>query len=394
MQQQHITNRLPGLDFLRAFAIVSVYLFHYGATELTGPAGWIQGFGWTGVDLFFVLSGFLIANQLFAPVAAGKSISIKEFYIKRFFRIMPVFWVVLALYFSWPAFREREALSPLWKFLTFTQNIGLHPSLHGTFSHAWSLCVEEQFYLFFPLILLGCVHFRLGKRSFYVILFFFLVCCTIRLYVWFSHVVPAMQEEENYSSVWVTWLYYPTYTRLDGLLTGISIAGLVQFAPHWWQRISRYGYWLQLAGLGILIGCYHLCMDRISFNANIIGFPLIAIGYGLLLMGAISPDNLMGKLSIAPVRLLAVLSYSIYLIHKATNHLVQDYLTEQCGFDIESKWVLLICFLVAVSGALVLYYTVERPFMHLRNRLLHKWQGLRVIKYHICVLLPFHYPAV
>jgi peptidoglycan/LPS O-acetylase OafA/YrhL len=73
--------------------------------------------------------------------------------------------VVLAIYFLIPAAKEREALAPLWKYLTFTQNIGLDVSTKGAFSHAWSLCIEEQFYLFLPLILIGLVNLRVIKKD-------------------------------------------------------------------------------------------------------------------------------------------------------------------------------------------------------------------------------------
>lgn len=124
-----ITNadkKLYGLDHLRAFAIIFVFLFHYG--RLFPHPEWtntISKFGWSGVDLFFVLSGYLIASQLFQKITQYKEISLKEFFIKRFFRIIPAYLVVVAVYFCFPLVRERESLTPLWKYLTFTQNIGL-----------------------------------------------------------------------------------------------------------------------------------------------------------------------------------------------------------------------------------------------------------------------------
>lgn len=153
---KNINQKLYGLDHLRAFAILYVFLFHYFILS-EGQPQWlpdIAKFGWTGVDLFFVLSGFLISSQLFFQIKQGQNISLKQFFLKRFFRIIPVFLVSLGLYFGFPFFREKESLPPLWKFLTFTQNLGLNLKDFGTFSHAWSLCVEEHFYLILPLILI------------------------------------------------------------------------------------------------------------------------------------------------------------------------------------------------------------------------------------------------
>ena len=125
---------------------------HYMAFVSREPTfGWGSVIGWTGVDLFFVLSGYLISNQIFSGLARGEALVPRHFYARRALRTLPVFWLVLALYFLFPIFMGGKPPPPLWRFLTFTQNIGL-PS--GTaFSHAWSLCIEEQFYLILPLVI-------------------------------------------------------------------------------------------------------------------------------------------------------------------------------------------------------------------------------------------------
>ncbi|MGN7785316.1 acyltransferase family protein [Niabella sp. 22666] len=91
--QQNHQERLHGLDHLRALAIILVFLFHYFILSGGQPA-WLPDtaqFGWTGVDLFFVLSGFLISSQLFAQIKKGQPISFKDFLTRRFFRIMPAY---------------------------------------------------------------------------------------------------------------------------------------------------------------------------------------------------------------------------------------------------------------------------------------------------------------
>src|SRR6201995_995474 len=105
-------HKLLGLDYLRAIAITYVLLFHY---QFFGHPDWVKsiaGFGWSGVDLFFVLSGFLISGQLFATIAKGGRISLSEFFIKRFFRIIPPFLLVFIIYFAFPAAREWGHPSP------------------------------------------------------------------------------------------------------------------------------------------------------------------------------------------------------------------------------------------------------------------------------------------
>lgn len=97
---KHIQQKFYGLDSLRTLAISFVFFFHYFILSGRQPA-WLPDaakFGWTGVDLFFVLSGFLISSQLFAQIKQGKYISFKQFFLKRFFRIVPAFLVTVGLY--------------------------------------------------------------------------------------------------------------------------------------------------------------------------------------------------------------------------------------------------------------------------------------------------------
>src|SRR4051812_27814115 len=144
--------RLAGLDHLRAFAIFYVFLSHYPIFAKQPLITALGEHGWSGVDLFFVLSGYLIGSQIFARQAAGRPMGAGEFYGKRLLRTLPPYFVVLAVYFCWPPFIERTRLPPLWKFVTFTQNLDMVLWTQMAFSHAWSLCVEEQFYLVFPLL--------------------------------------------------------------------------------------------------------------------------------------------------------------------------------------------------------------------------------------------------
>src|SRR5213594_4800732 len=145
-------ERQPGLDLLRALAIMVVVIYHAALFGFKLP-GRIDRFGWIGVDLFFVLSGYLIGGQLLAPLAREKSIKLGRFFARRVLRIMPAYFVILAVYFLLPSWREYPDMAqPVWKFLFSVQNIALHG---GTaFSHAWSLAVEDQFYLALPLILI------------------------------------------------------------------------------------------------------------------------------------------------------------------------------------------------------------------------------------------------
>ena len=365
--------KLYGLDHLRAFAISFVLIFHY---QFFGHPQWVETigkFGWTGVDLFFVLSGFLISTELFKELSKTRTISLKNFFIKRSFRILPAYLLVVGIYFLIPAYREREALPPLWRFLTFTQNFGLDLRQTGTFSHAWSLCVEEQFYLLLPLALLFIFRSRISKRGAYILSGFVVLGFAIRLLSWYNFVLP-LADANDFVIQWYKYIYYPIYNRLDGLLTGIAIAALFHFKPVLAARIAKYGNWFLPVGLLTLAGAYILCIDAHSFYATILGFPLIALGYGLVVICAVSPGSVVHRYSSFITTKLAGLSYGIYLIHKGIIHLVQKY-AGGMGVPVDSGRMFLICLLFVLLGALLLQYVVEKPFLKLRKRILKQSQS-------------------
>jgi peptidoglycan/LPS O-acetylase OafA/YrhL len=365
------TARLPGLDHLRALAISLVFLFHY---RIFPHPEWLMEFGrfgWTGVDLFFVLSGYLISAQLLAEIARHGTLSMKTYFIKRTFRILPAYLVVVAVYFLVPAFREREALPPLWKFLTFTQNFGLNLRNYGTFSHAWSLCVEEQFYLLLPLVLLGLLRFGLGKWAAGLLPTLVGLGFVTRLLSWYWGVVPALNTDHSWLE-WYQYIYYPTYNRLDGLLVGIAIAVLFHFRPQAAARLARHGKGVLALGVAVLAGAYWLCFDAQSFEASIFGFPLVALGYGLLVAGAISPTSVLHRTASRVSAKLAALSFAIYLTHKGVIHLTQAFFSAH-GLTPDGNAMLLLCAATVLVGALLVNTAIERPMLRLRSRLL-KWQ--------------------
>lgn len=360
-------EKLYGLDHLRTLAIAFVFLFHYFILS-GGKPDWlpdVAGFGWTGVDLFFVLSGFLISSQLFAQMKQGQRISFRTFFLKRFFRIIPAFLVTVALYFCVPFFREKESLPPLWKFLTFTQNLGLNLKDYGTFSHAWSLCVEEHFYLLLPLVLILLQATKLTKRSWWILIVLFLAGFAIRIYC-FNTLYLAKIDDENSWMYWYREIYYPTYNRLDGLLVGVSIAAVYRFLPEAWRKISNYGNLLLLLSLAALASAYVLCEDPQTFNASVFGFPLVALGYGLMVAGAISPGSVLYQWKSKATGFIAGLSYAVYLTHKGVIHMTHRVLE---GFKIDDNLILVISIVTCLLGAYALHLAVEKPFMKLRDRI-------------------------
>jgi peptidoglycan/LPS O-acetylase OafA/YrhL len=370
-------QKLYGLDHLRALAIILVFFFHYFILS-NGEPSWlpdVASFGWIGVDLFFVLSGFLISSQLFEQVKTGTRISFGNFFLKRFFRIIPAFWFTLILYFCIPFFREKEALSPLWKFLTFTQNLGLDLKDYGTFSHAWSLCVEEHFYLFLPLTLILLQTLKGFRKAYWLLIVLVLLGFAVRIYS-YDHLFVPRQQDENPWVYWYKYVYYPTWNRLDGLLAGVAIAGMYHFYPKLWSTVSRYGNYLILSGLLLLTGAYFLSENQQSYAASVFVFPLVALGFGCIVAGAVSPSGFLYKWQSKTTTFIATISYAVYLTHKGVIHMTHQLLAD---FEINNNIMLLICIVTCTIAAVLLNLVIEKPFLKLRNKILKKEKNTTVL---------------
>src|SRR5437660_5150636 len=224
-------ERQPGLDLLRALAIIVVVIYHAALFGFKLP-GRVDRFGWIGVDLFFVLSGYLIGGQLLAPLARGQRINLGRFFARRALRIMPAYFVILAIYIFLPSWREYPEMYPWWKFLLSVQNIGLHG---GTaFSHAWSLAVEDQFYLALPFILLFVN--RWPRAAIIIPCAIFLGGILLRTFLAYQN--PAAVSGVSFRG-FQAWIYYPTWTRLDPLVFGVALAAIEKFRPEWWKRLMN-----------------------------------------------------------------------------------------------------------------------------------------------------------
>ncbi len=363
-----LQHKLASLDHLRAFAIFFVFYYHY---RIFPHPEWLDTparFGWTGVDLFFVLSGYLIAGQLFREVADTGTVKLKPFYIKRFFRIIPPYLLVLALYVLLPVFREKEMLPPLWKFLTFTQNFGLNLKTHGTFSHAWSLCVEEQFYIVFPCLLALLLYVKAGRRAFWLIPLLFAGGFYCRWWIYTQQVAP-LSDSPNFWVVWYRAIYYPLYNRLDGLLAGVSIAALFQFRPLVKEWANRYANLLFLAGLALLAAAWFITEDSLSPVATVYGFPLVSVGYGLIVAAAVCPRCWLYRINSRVTTLIATLSYAIYLSHKGVIHVTQE-LAGTLGLAKNSGWMMLLCTITCILAAWLIRILIEKPALKMRDRVL------------------------
>ncbi|OON64507.1 hypothetical protein B0920_14625 [Massilia sp. KIM] len=364
-----IHQRLPGLDLLRALAIVWVMAYHLSSSVAGLPA--LAESGWMGVDLFFVLSGFLIGGQVCAALQDPGGPRWRRYLLRRALRVLPAYLAVLALYLCFPAWRESPGLAPAWQFLSFTANIFPDYLHYRAFSHAWSLCVEEHFYLLLPLAA-GLLARRPSLRK--TALFALAVLLggiLLRAWAWQTEVAPYAAVSAGPGAFllrYVEHIYNPTWARLDGLLAGAVLGALRVFRPRCWAWMTARG-WPFLAGGLALVALAARLYDGVQVGAAgaVLGFPLLALGFAGVLVGMASPRTLPGRVALPGARTVATLAFSLYLTHKAVFHLVDgqlgDWLAQSAPLAVAAHAA------AALAVAALLHFAVERPGLGLRERL-------------------------
>jgi peptidoglycan/LPS O-acetylase OafA/YrhL len=327
-------SRLPELDGLRGIAIALVLIYHYfyfAPAPDHHPAEWfkrafdsldqVAALGWSGVDLFFVLSGFLIGGILLD--ARGSPNYFKTFYARRVFRILPIYYAWIGAYIVVMAvaghFLEAriarasgwEAGSAIAAQFFFLQNLYPHTYLaigEAWFLPTWSLAVEEQFYLIAPAV----VRFVTRSRLYLFLGFVILSAPLLRIYV--RHDLPPLPNELS-----LAYMLMPC--RADALAIGVLAALLWRNCnfQKWVSgnvRVLPIGVGVFFAGVAILT---KWAPDHDSLAEQSGGYTWIAIFYALILLLVLSNPSgwVAGFTRMAWLRELGKVSYCVYLIHQA-----------------------------------------------------------------------------
>jgi peptidoglycan/LPS O-acetylase OafA/YrhL len=349
----HLTYR-PGLDGLRALAVIGVFLYHAKPHGDGDP--WVRG-GFLGVDLFFVLSGFLITSILLVEWEHHHRIKLLRFWARRARRLFPALVVVVFATLLLSAIFARadlgptrtDTLSSLLYFNNWHQILANHsyfvrtgnPSL---LQHVWSLAVEEQFYVIWPLVLVPGLIFLGRKRLPYAIIGGILGSAAL---MWLLY-KPAPADPSR--------VYYGTDTRAFLLLMGILVA-------LWWPSIKRIPREL-LEVLGVLALATTIyvffTMPDPSFNATYFrgGDLLSAFCFAVLIAAVAHPASRLDRaLGIVPLRWLGERSYGIYLWHLPIIYLTRP--------DVDLSWSGPLAVIgqatIIVAAAALSFRFVEQP---------------------------------
>ncbi len=324
--------RIPALDGLRAIAIAAVIGFHL-------HPDWLPG-GWVGVDMFFVLSGYLITRLLNRELQSDGQLDFVAFALRRGLRLIPALFAMLAVYglYAWLCTRhpeqQVEAITIAAGFATNWAR-AFSSAAEGPLGHTWSLATEEQFYLLWPMALVAFGARRFGAVA---MLLVGVVCWRATL------AIGGASFERTYNG-------FDTHT--DGLLIGALLA-LAPPGPVLRQWLLRWAA-LPLAFLTAVLAT----MSYKSVAVQAVGMVACAAAAAWLLVAALEPGRLSRALSIAPLRHIGRISYSLYLWHLpilllGPRHVPHGWL----GTVI----LLAVCYVTAAAS----YYLIELPFIALR----------------------------
>lgn len=338
-------RKLPGLDGFRMIAVVAVVLAHSGVGTLFFSAR-------HGVAGFFVLSGFLITWLLLKEHEKTGTVSFRNFYMRRSLRIFPAYYAFLLVSISWDLFRGNEDIKDvivpgLFYFMNYHNALEGHSS--SSIAHVWSLAIEEQFYLLWPMLFV----FLMGRGRQYAMAF--LIIASLVVLVWRSYAYSYLEYGASYA-------YNAFDTRFDNLAIGCLLAFLVEKRGvlKVLDGVSSQ-FWMPFIPLGLLFWSKEYGSSDYAYGP---AFTIDALLLAILLVQLIrlSAGRFWGWLNHPVSIYLGVISYPIYLWHVWG-------LQAGDKLDFLPQWLQLISGVI-ISGLLAAasYHFLEKRFLRLKHR--------------------------
>lgn len=360
-----LTQRLPALDGIRGLAIVLILALHFFDVAVPFASKAVSVFktwGWVGVELFFVLSGFLITTIL--VTSKGRPRYFRNFYARRALRILPVYYATLALMLLiLPAFFRNfeQALGhpvygPAWIYWTHTSNFyfAAHAFADGPLGHTWSLAVEEQFYFVWPVLA-----WLLTQRS------------LRRLCVLVLIAEPLLRAALLLMGMQPISVYYLTFTRLDGLLLGAFVALAMNDPALRSVLVHNAG---RVIAAVLLLLAFAIAMKKLSGFAALVTlesakYTLVSLASGAVLVLALSaPARSLLRLMLesSALTFFGRYSYGLYLLHLPVISLLGTRMLSQPK---QQLWLTFGSYLaITVALSLLSWHLMEKPLLRLKAR--------------------------
>ena len=353
------SKRRPGLDGIRAISVIAVMIYH-------ADPHWIPG-GFLSVNVFFVLSGYLITGLLLKEASRWGAIDLASFYKNRARRLLPALFVVVAvvtvigaqiLTSNARAHLRGDGLATLfyvanWRFVLEGESYFASSGDPSPFRHMWTLAIEEQFYLVFPILVLGLMTIARGsrRRIAHGLLALIALSALVQAWIYTSRIEPMPAPDPSR-------IYYGTDTRANELLLGAALAVAMTY---WSKRALRANAErLTWAGIAAFIGMivFFFGPDETSAWVFLGGSVVFSILICLIIVAIeVWPTSLFAELlSWKPIVWIGELSYGIYLWHWPVFVFLNE---ERTGWN---EWLLLAVRLaITLLLATVSYYGIEQP---------------------------------
>lgn len=353
-----LSSRIPSLDGLRAISIIAVTLAHWlpeVGTPLSESWNWVKLLGAPGVNIFFVISGFLITNLLLKELQKTGRISLSGFYIRRSLRIIPAYLFMLGIFAVLTVWSGQKLEVGKWvAALTYTSNLFPDAVVKGL-GHIWSLCVEEHFYLVWPFILVA-----FGARRAPWALGLILIISPVLRFLLLDR--PGWLDTD-----------YFTPTRLDTIVVGCL---LTYFAR---SSVGKQAeVWVQGKGDVLIVLGFALLVLSVGVFSRSGKYALgpkalvEGVAVAVVIFAAVkAPNCLLGRLfNTRPFIVVGVLSYSLYLAQPFTG------VTSWSGYPLSWWWGMPL----TVSYALLSYFLIERIFLIWKDKLFHTTSSSAILE--------------
>jgi peptidoglycan/LPS O-acetylase OafA/YrhL len=311
-----------------------------------------QRAGWAGVDLFFVLSGFLVSGLLFREHIREGRVSFSRFFVRRGLKIYPAFWVLLLVYglFEWRYGRTSYLGRPFTWSGWICEALYVQNYVSGLWNHTWSLAVEEHFYLLVGL-LLTWLSTRGGLAATVKMCSGVLVgCLALRIYA-VAHGHPVM---------------FATHFRMDSLMFGVLLAYFYHFHRSAFQSVMSEWRWVIVAASGLLLGPLFV-LDGAGAYYSTLGYSANYLAFGGIMMACLfAPSQIWNHRVPACLAAVGADSYSVYLWHMFIKRSLSYARKENYT---NFPWI--VEFLLFVVGSIlfgmILAWAVEKPVLRLRD---------------------------
>lgn len=353
-------SRMIGLDLLRLLAVLMVIGAHaeacpYGAGPLKSTFDAWRNCGGLAVDLFFVLSGFLVSGLLMVEYQKRGEVSVTRFYARRAWRIYPPFYamIVFSYLFTWLVLGERMLDSRIYTELFFLQNYR-----QAYWNHTWTLALEEHFYILLPLALWAMVRLNRGASDPFRAMPYLVAASSLGILA-VRAVNFAVREEYSYHThAWATHL------RIDALFFGVGIAYAYHFHRERFERLLRpWRYALIALGTAMFTTSLWLGIGWTPFYLHTLGFTQFYLAGAALLTGVLM-CRIPASGVTTPLARLGAHSYSIYLWHMALMYWLIP--TTRSVLSWEARMAIHVAGALAIG--LVMAKVVEAPMLRMRDR--------------------------